>query len=185
MSQHICLITGAGGLVGSHLAQECRSRGYQVKALIRPGSDASFLENLGVEVVRGDLSDKSLPPEATQGVDLVFHCAAKVGDWGPIEEYRKVNVEGLRKLLNSLDPTKLQRFVHFSSLGVYEARHHDQTDESTPPPELHMVTPRPRWNQKNLPCNTMLKKNIRWWFSGRVLFMARVTELFCRESWIV
>ena len=138
MSQHICLITGAGGLVGSHLAQECSSRGYQVKALIRPGSDASFLENLGVEVVRGDLSDKSLPPEATQGVDLVFHCAAKVGDWGPIEEYRKVNVEGLRKLLNSLDPTKLQRFVHFSSLGVYEARHHNQTDESTPPPELHM-----------------------------------------------
>lgn len=138
MSNHTCLITGAGGLVGSHLAEESVRRGFKVKALVRPGSDATFLETLGVDVVRGDLSDATLPPQATQGVDVVFHCAAKVGDWGPVEDYRKVNVEGLRKLLDSLDPTKLSRFIHFSSLGVYEARHHHQTDESTPPPEKHM-----------------------------------------------
>jgi nucleoside-diphosphate-sugar epimerase len=46
-------------------------------------------------------------------------------------------VEGLRKLLNSLEPSQIHRFIHFSSLGVYEARHHYQTDESTPPPEQH------------------------------------------------
>lgn len=137
MNKHTCLITGAGGLVGSYLAQACVNRGYKVKALIRNGSDSSFLEKLGVEVVRGDLQDESLPKEATLGVDTVFHCAAKVGDWGSINSYRQVNVEGLRKLLNSLEPSQIHRFIHFSSLGVYEARHHYQTDESTPPPEQH------------------------------------------------
>ncbi|MBJ7496863.1 MAG: NAD-dependent epimerase/dehydratase family protein [Gemmataceae bacterium] len=137
MNNRTCLITGAGGLVGSSLAEACVKRGYKVKALIRSGSDGSFLEKLGVEVVRGDLQDKSLPIEATQGVDTVFHCAAKVGDWGSVDSYRQVNVEGLRKLLDSLNPAQLYKFVHFSSLGVYEARHHHQTDESTPPPDQH------------------------------------------------
>lgn len=137
MNNRTCLITGAGGLVGSSLAEACVKRGYKVKALIRSGSDGSFLEKLGVEVVRGDLQDKSLPIEATQGVDTVFHCAAKVGDWGTVDSYRQVNVEGLRKLLDSLNPAQLYKFVHFSSLGVYEARHHYQTDESTPPPDQH------------------------------------------------
>lgn len=137
MNNRTCLITGAGGLVGSSLAEACVKRGYKVKALIRTGSDGSFLEKLGVEVVRGDLQDKSLPIEATQGVDTVFHCAAKVGDWGSVDSYRQVNVEGLRKLLDSLNPAQLYKFVHFSSLGVYEARHHHQTDESTPPPDQH------------------------------------------------
>ena len=137
MNNRTCLITGAGGLVGSSLAEACVKRGYKVKALIRSGSDGSFLEKLGVEVVRGDLQDKSLPIEATQGVDTVFHCAAKVGDWGSVDSYRQVNVEGLRKLLDSLNPAQLYKFVHFSSLGVYEARHHYQTDESTPPPDQH------------------------------------------------
>ena len=137
MNNRTCLITGAGGLVGSSLAEACVKRGYKVKALIRTGSDGSFLEKLGVEVVRGDLQDKSLPIEATQGVDTVFHCAAKVGDWGSVDSYRQVNLEGLRKLLDSLNPAQLYKFVHFSSLGVYEARHHHQTDESTPPPDQH------------------------------------------------
>lgn len=137
MNNRTCLITGAGGLVGSSLAEACVKRGYKVKALIRSGSDGSFLEKLGVEVVRGDLQDKSLPIEATQGVDTVFHCAAKVGDWGSVDSYRQVNVEGLRKLLDSFNPAQLYKFVHFSSLGVYEARHHYQTDESTPPPDQH------------------------------------------------
>ena len=137
MNNRTCLITGAGGLVGSSLAEACVKRGYKVKALIRSGSDGSFLEKLGVEVVRGDLQDKTPPIEATQGVDTVFHCAAKVGDWGSVDSYRQVNVEGLRKLLDSLNPAQLYKFVHFSSLGVYEARHHYQTDESTPPPDQH------------------------------------------------
>jgi len=72
MNNHTCLITGAGGLVGSSLAEACVKRGYKVKALIRSGSDGSFLEKLGVEVVRGDLQDKNLPKKQPKGWILYF-----------------------------------------------------------------------------------------------------------------
>src|SRR5207253_5485118 len=89
-------------------------------------------------VVRGDLGDTEAVRKAVEGVDLVFHCAAKVGDRGPVEEYRAVNVEALRTLLDAVKGRPLRRFVHVSSLGVYEARHHHGTDESEPPPATHM-----------------------------------------------
>ena len=69
---------------------------------------------------------------------MVVHCAAKVGDWGPVEDYRRANVEGLRRLLEAAKGRNLHRFVHLSSLGVYEARHHYGTDETVPPPAKHV-----------------------------------------------
>src|SRR5262249_3583099 len=68
----------------------------------------------------------------------VLHCAGKVGDWGPVEEYRAVNVEALRGLLDACRAQPPRRFVHFSSLGVYAARHHHGTDENEPLPAHHI-----------------------------------------------
>jgi len=133
-----CLITGATGFVGGHLAEACRTRGLNVRTLARPGSDTALLDGLGVEVCRGDLTVPESVRKAAAGVDLVFHCAAKVGDHGPLEEYRAVNVEALRTLLDAVKGQPLRRFVHLSSLGVYEARHHHGTDESEPLPEQHI-----------------------------------------------
>jgi len=134
MSNLRCLITGATGCVGSHLAEACVQRGYHVVTLARPNSDVRLLEPLGATIVRGDLCDPQAVRAATAQVDAVIHCAAKVGDWGPASEYRAVNVEGLRLLLEAVKGRPLHRFVHLSSLGVYEARDHYRTDESVPPP---------------------------------------------------
>ena len=133
-----CLITGATGFVGGHLAEACVKRGLTVRGLARPGGDVSVLEACGATVARGDLADAASVREALRGVTVVFHCAAKVGDWGSVEEYRAVNVEALRGLLEACRTQPLQRFVHFSSLGVYAARHHHGTDETEPPPARHM-----------------------------------------------
>jgi nucleoside-diphosphate-sugar epimerase len=133
-----CLITGATGFVGSHLAETCAARGWAVRALARAGSNTQALERLGVRVVRGDLQGIGPPPEALDGVEVVFHCAARVGDWGPVEEFRAVNVGGLHALLEACKGRPLTRFVHFSSLGVYAARHHHGTDESEPLPTRHI-----------------------------------------------
>jgi nucleoside-diphosphate-sugar epimerase len=130
------LITGATGLVGGHLAEACVTRG-PTRALVRPGADAGSLPS-GVEVVPGDLTDSDSLRRAVSGVEVIFHCAAKVGDWGPVEDYRAVNVEGLRSLLDACREQHLTRFVHFSSLGVYAARHHYGTDETEPLPARHM-----------------------------------------------
>jgi nucleoside-diphosphate-sugar epimerase len=133
-----CLITGATGFVGGHLAEAAQARGLAVRTLARAGSDTALLDRLGVEVCRGDLADAEAVRKAASGVDLVFHCAAKVGDRGPVEEYRAVNVEALRTLLDAVKGRPPRRFVHMSSLGVYEARHHHGTDESEPLPEQHI-----------------------------------------------
>jgi nucleoside-diphosphate-sugar epimerase len=61
------------------------------------------------------------------------HCAAKVGDWGPVEDYRAVNVRGLENLLSAVESeSSFKKFVQISSLGVYEARDHYGTDEAEP-----------------------------------------------------
>ena len=136
MSQ-TCLITGATGFVGSHLAEACLAKGWAVRALVRAGSDTAALEKAGVSLLRGELTDAPAL-NAGEGVDIVFHCAARVGDWGPIDEYRAVNVEGLRGLLEAVRGRPLARFVHFSSLGVYAARDHHGTDETEPLPAAHI-----------------------------------------------
>jgi nucleoside-diphosphate-sugar epimerase len=132
------LITGATGFVGSHLVEACVARGMSVRTLARSSSNTSAIERDKVTVIRGDLTDAGAVREAVAGAEVVFHCAAKVGDWGPVEEYRAVNVEALRGLLEACRSQPLQRFVHFSSLGVYAARHHHGTDESEPLPPQHM-----------------------------------------------
>lgn len=135
---HSYLITGATGFVGSHVAEVLAKSGAAVRAVVRPGTDAAFVEQLGVNVVRGEFSDPAVLGPALAGVDVVVHCAAKVGDWGAVDEYRTVNVEGLRALLDAVTGRPLHRFVHMSSLGVYEARHHHGTDESEPLPASHI-----------------------------------------------
>jgi nucleoside-diphosphate-sugar epimerase len=131
------LVTGATGFIGGHVAEAFVKRGWPVSTVARPGSDTKLLEELKVTVHRGDLTDARVVREAMADVEAVVHCAAKVGDWGPVEEYRAVNVEGLRALLDACKGQALSRFVHLSSLGVYAARHHYGTDETEPLPARH------------------------------------------------
>lgn len=126
------LITGATGFVGGHLAEAVARRGSPIHVIARPSSDTRELEQLGATVFRGELDDPQLVRQALAEVDVVVNCAAKVGDWGPLEDYRKVNVEALRVLLDACKGQALSRFVHLSSLGVYAARHHHGTDETVP-----------------------------------------------------
>ncbi|MGH7202367.1 MAG: NAD-dependent epimerase/dehydratase family protein, partial [Planctomycetaceae bacterium] len=135
LTQDDCLlVTGATGLVGSHVAEFARECSLRTRALVRPGSDVSRLRDWGVETVVGDLADPVSLRAAVAPANLVVHCAAKVGDWGPLEDYRRVNVQGLRNLLESVRAAgNVRRFVHISSLGVYEARDHYGTDETEPP----------------------------------------------------
>jgi nucleoside-diphosphate-sugar epimerase len=126
-------ITGATGLVGSHAAEEALKRGHRVRALVRSTSDTRWLDQWGVQTIVGDLEDPAALKAGATGADWVFNCAAKVGDWGTLDEFRRLNVEALRLLLDAASEAGLDRFVHVSSLGVYEGRDHYGTDESVPP----------------------------------------------------
>jgi nucleoside-diphosphate-sugar epimerase len=126
-------ITGATGLVGGHAAEAAVHRGHRVRALVRPSSDTRWLDQWGVEKVVGDLEDRQALRKGTEGADWVFNCAAKVGDWGTLEEFRRLNVDALRRLLDATLEARVERLVHVSSLGVYEGRDHHGTDETVPP----------------------------------------------------
>lgn len=106
----------------------------RVRALTRGSSDTRLLDQLGVERVDGELTDPASLQKAVAGATIVVHCAAKVGDWGPVDEYRAVNVRGTEHLLNAAESNgTLQRFIYLSSLGVYEGRDHHGTDETVEP----------------------------------------------------
>ncbi len=113
------LVTGATGLLGSHIAEQLHLRGEKVRALVRAGSDTAFLDSIGVEKVYGDLNDLAALKKATQGVKAVYHSAAKVGDWGQWEEFQKITIDGTRNLVAAASEAGVERFLHISSISVY------------------------------------------------------------------
>jgi 2-alkyl-3-oxoalkanoate reductase len=130
----LLLVTGATGLVGSHVVERAHKENLRTRVLVRANSDTRALDAWNVEKVQGDLSQPESLQQAVAGVTLIVHCAAKVGDWGPVDEYMSVNVRSLEHLLNAAEGNgTLRRFVHLSSLGVYEGRDHHGTDETVAP----------------------------------------------------
>jgi nucleoside-diphosphate-sugar epimerase len=113
------LVTGATGLLGSHLAERLVAKGCRVRALVRPGSRTEFLDTLGVEVVRGDLTERAACAAAVADVAFVFHCAAKVGDWGRWHEFQSGCVDATRTLAQAAGRVGVRRFIHISSTSAY------------------------------------------------------------------
>lgn len=128
------LVTGATGLVGACVVRRACEAGYRVQAMLRPSSRRGPLEGLDVELVEGDLADVDSLPRVVQDAEVVVHAAAHIGDWGPADKYRAINVAALEHMLHAAMRTgKLERWIQISSLGVYPAQHHYGTDETTPP----------------------------------------------------
>ena len=107
--------------------------------MVRGNSDRSALDGVPVRFVEGDLSAPETLPAALAEADVVVHAAAHLGDWGPPEKYRAINVVALEHMLNAVTRRgRLVRWVQLSSQGVYPARHHFGTDE-TVPAETHNI----------------------------------------------
>lgn len=75
----VVLVTGATGLIGANVAEQLLARGDAVRVLVRPGSEASGLEQLGAEVVRGDIVEQGDVHRATAGASAVINSAAVLG----------------------------------------------------------------------------------------------------------
>jgi nucleoside-diphosphate-sugar epimerase len=114
-----CLVTGATGLLGSHIAERLVARGESVRALVRPSSDTTFLESIGVELTRGDLTDPDSCAEALRGARVVYHAAAKVGDWGTWDEFQSACLDATESLARAAIAAGVDRFLHISSTSAY------------------------------------------------------------------
>jgi nucleoside-diphosphate-sugar epimerase len=111
------LVTGANGFIGSHLCEELLARGYEVRGLVRTTSDLTWIKDLGLEIVYGDLRDPGSLAAAAVGVDVAFHAGAKVRA-RDTSEYERVNREGTRLIAEACAARGVRRFVLFSSASA-------------------------------------------------------------------
>jgi nucleoside-diphosphate-sugar epimerase len=119
MAAKVNLITGATGLLGSHIAEQLVARGETVRALARPGSDTRHLQPLGVDLLEGDLQKPESLPRAVAGADVVYHCAARVGEWGPWRQYQEQIIDATANLFAACQTAGVGRVLHVSSIIVY------------------------------------------------------------------
>jgi len=137
------LVTGATGFTGGHLCERLVAQGHQVRALVREKSSVDFLNRLKVEIVYGNLCDPASLHCAVRQVDLVYHIAAIFRQAGvPSELYWKVNIEGVRNLLEASVQNGVRRFVHCSTVGVHGHVTQPPGNEETPynPGDLYQRT---------------------------------------------
>lgn len=128
------LVTGATGLLGSHIAEQLRNAKKPVRALVRPNSDTDFLSHIGCELAEGDITDPASIRSACDGVTQFYHAAAKVGDWGIWPDFQRITINGTQNCLDAAIGAKVQRFIHISSISVYGYVHESGEifDEQTP-----------------------------------------------------
>lgn len=134
------LVTGGTGFLGSHVADQLSQSGHQVRALVRPSSDTSFLKALDhVELVVGAVDDAETLPTAVDGVDAIIHSAGLVKA-KRASDFERVNAEGTRHLLDAVKQRapNLHRFVLVSSLTA-GGPSHDGTPVG-PKDDPHPVT---------------------------------------------
>ncbi len=109
------LVTGATGMVGSHLVKMLTQKGYSVKATYR----TAHPEIAGVDWVQADLLDVIALEEALQNMEVVFHCAAQVSfDPSNANSLYKNNVEGTANIVNASLNAGIQQFIYVSSVAA-------------------------------------------------------------------
>lgn len=111
-------VTGASGLVGSHLIKALVRQGKTVRALYR-SSVPQFDNADNVEWVQGDILDMPSLEEAMIGVKQVYHCAAIVS-FNPKQKelLRKTNVEGTANVVNICLDNNVEKLVYVSSVSA-------------------------------------------------------------------
>jgi len=127
------LVTGGGGFLGQAIVRGLIKRGVEVWSFSR--REHLELSALGVEQIKGDLTDADALSGAAKGVDAVFHVAAKPGIWGDYDDYFSTNVTGTRNVIGACRQQGVSRLIYTSSPSVvFDGRDMEGVDESVPYP---------------------------------------------------
>lgn len=135
------LVTGAGGFIGSHLAERLIELGANVRAMVHYNAlgtwgwlDQSELAQ-EMEVVSGDICDRDCVHEAMTGVDVAFHLAALIAipySYRAPESYVRTNVIGTLNVVQAARELGTSRVVHTSTSEVYGTARYVPIDEKHP-----------------------------------------------------
>jgi dihydroflavonol-4-reductase len=126
-------VTGGTGFIGGRVVKQLRDRGDDVVALVRSREKARGLEDLGAELVEGDLSSSDVIRTACEDCDAAIHGAAvyKVGipkkERDPMHE---ANVRGTERVLDAAWQAGVARIVYVSTINVFGNTHGEVVDET-------------------------------------------------------
>src|SRR5919202_277173 len=126
-------VTGGTGFIGGRLVRKLRERGDEVAALVRNPEKALELERLGVDLVKGDLTDTEAIKRGLEGADAAFHGAAiyKVGiPKSEREPMHDTNVRGTERVLDAAIEAGTPKIVYVSTINVFGNTRGDVVDES-------------------------------------------------------
>jgi nucleoside-diphosphate-sugar epimerase/drug/metabolite transporter (DMT)-like permease len=124
------LVTGVSGHAAAAMAGRLGAGGLRVRALVRSADQAAWVAQRGWEPVRGDLRDARSLAAALDGVSLVVHAAAYLGQDRALAE--AVNVAGTRSLAEAALAAGVGRFVHISTMSVHGEPQPDGLGEDSP-----------------------------------------------------
>jgi nucleoside-diphosphate-sugar epimerase len=139
-------ITGGTGYIGRALCRRLREAGHEVRALVRPTSNAEPLLALGVGTFPGDVTDRASMREGMSGADWVIHAAAELDLRTPDERMQRVNVQGSDNAASLAYKLGVGRFLSVSSMAYFggspaDGRPADETATPiTPFPSVYSAT---------------------------------------------
>jgi len=111
------LVTGATGWLGMRLVELLREKKKEVRCLVLPAIDSTYLKTLGTEIFIGNLLNSESLKGLCDGIDTVFHCAGVVHP-NRVKEFYEVNVEGTKNILEKAVKLGVGRFIYVSSNSV-------------------------------------------------------------------
>jgi nucleoside-diphosphate-sugar epimerase len=113
------LVTGASGFTGKCVCRRLVQQGEQVVAFARPTSNIGELQSIGVECRKLDIKSRTEVKDNFSDISKVYHIAAAYRtEHSDQEEFRQVNVEATRNLLEAAKHFDVKRFIHCSTVGV-------------------------------------------------------------------
>jgi dihydroflavonol-4-reductase len=127
------LITGRTGFIGSQLVHCLAGSGHQLVCLARQTSDVRYLQEAGVTIVYGDLTDKQSLRQGMQGCDWLVHLAASYTFWQVDRHvYHSANIEGMRNTMEAALEAQIKKVVMVSTIVTYGDAQWPITEESQP-----------------------------------------------------
>ena len=116
-------VTGASGLLGGHIVRYFSGFPVQLYGLVRKESNLSYIHDLPVNLVYGDIRDPERLEAQMNGMDAVIHTAAMVGDWGGYEDFYTVNVLGTLNILRAALKNGISSVIITGSVSSYGEEH--------------------------------------------------------------
>jgi UDP-glucose 4-epimerase len=118
------LVTGGAGFIGSNLVWLLLDNGHQVTVLdnLLSGHRKNLDPFPQVNFVKGDVRDETVINKCTQGVEVIFHMAASVGNTRSLEhplDDSDINVMGTLKVLEAARKNAVRKIVFSSSAGIF------------------------------------------------------------------